>query len=101
MHPQVLLVKLNTKQPFSTHEAVNHPVSLYAATKKSNELMARAYSHLYNLPTTGLDFLQFTVHMIDQIWHFKNLQMQLLKRSKLRFLIMVNTKETLHTLTIL
>ncbi|QZP17848.1 NAD-dependent epimerase [Methylophilales bacterium] len=51
---------LNTKQPFSTHEAVNHPVSLYAATKKANELMAHAYSHLYNLPTTGLRF--FTVY---------------------------------------
>jgi UDP-glucuronate 4-epimerase len=51
---------LNTKQPFSTHEAINHPVSLYAATKKANELMAHAYSHLYNLPTTGLRF--FTVY---------------------------------------
>ena len=51
---------LNTKQPFSTHESVNHPVSLYAATKKANELMAHAYSHLYNLPTTGLRF--FTVY---------------------------------------
>ena len=51
---------LNTKQPFSTHEAVNHPVSLYAATKKANELMAHAYSHLYGLPTTGLRF--FTVY---------------------------------------
>jgi UDP-glucuronate 4-epimerase len=51
---------LNTKQPFSTHEAVNHPVSLYAATKKANELMAHTYSHLYNLPTTGLRF--FTVY---------------------------------------
>jgi len=51
---------LNTKQPFSTHESVNHPVSLYAATKKSNELMAHAYSHLYNIPTTGLRF--FTVY---------------------------------------
>lgn len=51
---------LNTKQPFSTHEAVNHPVSLYAATKKANELMAHSYSHLYNLPTTGLRF--FTVY---------------------------------------
>ena len=51
---------LNTKQPFSTHEAVNHPVSLYAATKKANELMAHAYSHLYDLPTTGLRF--FTVY---------------------------------------
>lgn len=51
---------LNTKQPYSVHEAVNHPVSLYAATKKANELMAHAYSHLYKLPTTGLRF--FTVY---------------------------------------
>ena len=51
---------LNTKQPFSTHESVNHPVSLYAATKKANELMAHTYSHLFNLPTTGLRF--FTVY---------------------------------------
>jgi len=51
---------LNTKQPLSTHESVNHPVSLYAATKKANELMAHTYSHLYNLPTTGLRF--FTVY---------------------------------------
>ena len=51
---------LNTKQPFSTNDCVNHPVSLYAATKKANELMAHAYSHLYHLPTTGLRF--FTVY---------------------------------------
>jgi UDP-glucuronate 4-epimerase len=51
---------LNTKQPFSVHESVNHPVSLYAATKKSNELMAHSYSHLYRIPTTGLRF--FTVY---------------------------------------
>ena len=51
---------LNTKQPFSTHEPVNHPISLYAATKKANELMAHTYSHLYYLPTTGLRF--FTVY---------------------------------------
>ena len=51
---------LNTKQPFSTHESTNHPVSLYAATKKANELMAHTYSHLYDLPTTGLRF--FTVY---------------------------------------
>jgi UDP-glucuronate 4-epimerase len=51
---------LNTKQPFSTHESVNHPVSLYAATKKANELMAHTYSHLYNIPTSGLRF--FTVY---------------------------------------
>ena len=51
---------LNTKQPYSTHESVNHPISLYAATKKANELMAHSYSHLYNIPTTGLRF--FTVY---------------------------------------
>ena len=51
---------LNTKQPFSTHDGINHPVSLYAATKMANELMAHTYSHLYNLSTTGLRF--FTVY---------------------------------------
>ncbi|NTV10455.1 MAG: NAD-dependent epimerase [Zoogloea sp.] len=50
----------NTKMPFSEHDAVDHPVSLYAATKKANELMAHTYSHLYQLPTTGLRF--FTVY---------------------------------------
>jgi UDP-glucuronate 4-epimerase len=50
----------NTKIPFSTEDAVDHPISLYAATKKSNELMAHTYSHLFELPTTGLRF--FTVY---------------------------------------
>ncbi len=50
----------NTKMPFSEHDSVDHPVSLYAATKKANELMAHTYSHLYALPTTGLRF--FTVY---------------------------------------
>jgi UDP-glucuronate 4-epimerase len=50
----------NTKVPFATSDNVDHPISLYAATKKANELMAHAYSHLYNLPTTGLRF--FTVY---------------------------------------
>jgi len=50
----------NHKIPFSTTDNVDHPVSLYAATKKSNELMAHSYSHLYNIPTTGLRF--FTVY---------------------------------------
>ena len=50
----------NTKMPFSVHHNVDHPLSLYAATKKANELMAHTYSHLYNLPTTGLRF--FTVY---------------------------------------
>jgi UDP-glucuronate 4-epimerase len=50
----------NTVMPFSVHHNVDHPVSLYAATKKANELMAHTYSHLYKLPTTGLRF--FTVY---------------------------------------
>jgi UDP-glucuronate 4-epimerase len=50
----------NTQMPFSVHQNVDHPVSLYAATKKANELMAHSYSHLYRLPTTGLRF--FTVY---------------------------------------
>ncbi|MFS1977254.1 NAD-dependent epimerase [Vibrio splendidus] len=51
---------LNAKTPFATSDSVDHPVSLYAATKKSNELMAHSYSHLYDIPTTGLRF--FTVY---------------------------------------
>jgi len=50
----------NTNMPFSVHNNVDHPVSLYAATKKANELMAHTYSHLYRMPTTGLRF--FTVY---------------------------------------
>ncbi|TKF67534.1 NAD-dependent epimerase [Vibrio sp. F13] len=51
---------LNAKTPFAISDSVDHPVSLYAATKKSNELMAHSYSHLYDIPTTGLRF--FTVY---------------------------------------
>lgn len=51
---------MNSKMPFSTTDRVDHPVSLYAATKKANELMAHTYSHLYGIPTTGLRF--FTVY---------------------------------------
>ncbi|WP_346825269.1 NAD-dependent epimerase [Serratia inhibens] len=51
---------LNRKLPFSTEDSVDHPVSLYAATKKANELMSHSYSHLYGIPTTGLRF--FTVY---------------------------------------
>lgn len=51
---------LNKKMPFDTADSVDHPISLYAATKKSNELMAHTYSHLYSVPTTGLRF--FTVY---------------------------------------
>ncbi len=51
---------LNEKIPYSTQDTTSHPISLYAATKKSNEVMAHSYSHLYNMPTTGLRF--FTVY---------------------------------------
>ncbi|MEZ8740620.1 NAD-dependent epimerase [Photobacterium swingsii] len=51
---------LNQKMPFDTADSIDHPISLYAATKKSNELMAHTYSHLYGIPTTGLRF--FTVY---------------------------------------
>jgi UDP-glucuronate 4-epimerase len=51
---------MNVKQPFSIDDPVDHPISLYAATKRSNELMAHTYSHLFNVPTTGLRF--FTVY---------------------------------------
>ena len=51
---------MNTSMPFSVHDNVDHPISLYAASKKANELMAHAYSHLFALPTTGLRF--FTVY---------------------------------------
>ena len=51
---------MNSKMPYSTRDAVDHPISLYAATKKANELLAHSYSHLYQLPTTGLRF--FTVN---------------------------------------
>ena len=50
----------NTRLPFSVHDNVDHPLSLYAATKKANELMAHTYAHLYGLPCTGLRF--FTVY---------------------------------------
>ena len=64
----------NKKVPYSTDDKVDNPVSLYAATKKSNELMAHAYSKLYNIPSTGLRF--FTVYglAVALIWHISDLQ---------------------------
>ena len=61
---------------FSETHNVDHPVSLYAATKKSNELMAHVYSHLYNIPTTGLRFSQFMDHGVDLIWLYSFLLKQ-------------------------
>ena len=65
----------NKNMPFSEMNSVNHPVSLYAATKRSNELMAHTYSSLYNLSATGLRFLQF-IPGEDLIWHFFSLPNQ-------------------------
>ncbi len=59
---------LNEKTPFETTDSVEHPVSFYAATKKANELMAHSYSHLYNLPTTGLRFFTVYDRGVAQIW---------------------------------
>ena len=90
----------NTKLPFSIHDNVDHPVSLYAASKKANELMAHTYSHLFNLPTTGLRF--FTVYGLgeDQIWHCLNLQSPSLMEKQSKYLIMEIMKEILPTLMI-
>jgi len=60
---------LNTSMPFSTHHNVDHPVSLYAASKKANELMAHCYSHLYSIPPRAFGFLPFTVHGAGLTWH--------------------------------
>ena len=82
---------MNTKMPFSTEDAVDHPVSLYAATKKSNELMSHAYSHLYGLPTTGLRF--FTVYGPwgrPDMAYFKFTQMIMKGRVYSLYLIMAN-----------
>ena len=63
----------NTKMPFSENDSANHPLSVYAASKKSNELMAHTYSYLYNYQQRVLDFLQFMGPGEDQIWHCLNL----------------------------
>ena len=65
----VLYMEGNRRMPYDEDQPVNHPISLYAATKKSNELLAHSYSHLYNIKSTGLRF--FTVYgpWEGQIWH--------------------------------
>ena len=72
----------NTNLPHKELNKVDHPLSLYAATKRSNELMAHCYSHLFNLPTTGLRFLPSMDHMVDRIWHFSYLLMLFTKIKK-------------------
>ena len=70
--------------PFSIHDNVDHPLSLYAASKKANELMAHTYSHLYNLPTTGLRF-RYMVHGVGLIWHYLSLLMRYRKEKDSSF----------------
>ena len=60
----------NESLPFRVEDSVDHPVSLYAASKKANELMAHTYSHLFGLPTTELRFLRCTDRGVVLTWHF-------------------------------
>ncbi|MEJ1267497.1 SDR family NAD(P)-dependent oxidoreductase [Pantoea ananatis] len=70
---------LNNKMPFSTEDSVDHPVSLYAATKKANELMSHTYSHLYQLPTTGLRFSRSMARGDVRTWRCLNSPAQCLQ----------------------
>jgi nucleoside-diphosphate-sugar epimerase len=63
----------NNKMPFAEEDSTDFPVSLYAATKKSNEVLAHAYSHLFRIPTTGFDFSPSTAHGGVRIWRSSNL----------------------------
>ena len=79
----------NKKVPFEETDFVDNPVSLYAATKKSNELMAHTYSHLYKIPATGLRFLLFTDQWEDQMWLTLDSQINSLTTSRSISLTMV------------
>lgn len=101
LFPSLQVYGSNKKIPYSTDDKVDHPVSLYAATKKSNELMAHAYSKLYKIPSTGLRF--FTVYgpagRPDMAYFgFTN---KLRNNEKSRYLITEIVKGILHTLMIL
>ena len=88
----------NRNLPFNERQAVNHPVSLYAATKKANELVAHTYSHLYGLPATGLRFLLFMDLEAARIWLRCCLRVPSWLGSQLRCLITAVCSETLPTL---
>jgi len=91
----------NEKILYSTKDKVDNPVSLYAATKKSNELMAHAYAELYNIPSTGLRFLRFMDQRIVQIWHILILQINYVLGRRFEFLIMGIADGILRILMIL
>ncbi len=96
MLPQVQFMEQIKKVPFEESDFVDKPISLYAATKKSNELMAYTYSHLYNIPATGLRFSQYMVRTEDLIWRILLLQINILKVSLLKYIITV-TLNTIYT----
>ena len=91
----------NKKVPYSTDDKVDNPVSLYAATKKSNELMAHAYSKLYNIPSTGLRFFQFMALQVVQTWHISVSQTNFVKVRLFRFLTTVTVSVISHMWMIL
>lgn len=77
-----VLFGANTNMLFSTHDNINHPASLHVTSKKANELMAHIYSHLYNLPITGLRFLLYTDCEVGRICLYLCLPVILLKGSR-------------------
>ena len=64
---------MNTKLPFVETDSVDHPLQLYAASKRSNELIAHAYSYLYKIPQLAYDFSLFMVHGVGPTWLYLNL----------------------------
>lgn len=88
----------NKKVPYSTDDKVDNPVSLYAATKKSNELMAHAYSKLYNIPSTGLRFLLFMVLQVVRTWRISGSPTNFVKVKLFKYLTMVTVSVILPTL---
>lgn len=88
----------NKNVPYSTDDKVDNPVSLYAATKKSNELMAHAYSKLYNIPSTGLRFLPYMDQPEDPIWLISDSQTSFSKVKLYRYSIMEIVSEISHIL---
>jgi len=91
----------NTELPSSTDQRTDRPVSLYAATKKANELLAHSYSHLYGLPITALRFFRFMARGDGLIWPYTLLVKRFSQENRLTCTIMVKCEGILHTLTTL
>ena len=88
---------INENQPFSEDDNTEKQISIYGVSKKTNELMAHAYSNLYSLKTIGLRFLLFTDHGVGLIWHTSFLQELSLRTKKSTYLTMEYTLEVLPT----